>query len=64
LTTDVVRDGTPGAWDVMMKGEKLGGHGERCVAVGTLDLAVWDAAVTSIRSTTRRDEPVRRSAQP
>jgi L-alanine-DL-glutamate epimerase-like enolase superfamily enzyme len=32
------------AWAVMMKGEKPGGHGERCVAVGTLDMAVWDAA--------------------
>jgi L-alanine-DL-glutamate epimerase-like enolase superfamily enzyme len=32
------------AWNVMMKGEKPGGHGERCVAVGTLDMAVWDAA--------------------
>ncbi len=32
------------AWDVMMKGEKPGGHGERCVAVGTLDMALWDAA--------------------
>jgi L-alanine-DL-glutamate epimerase-like enolase superfamily enzyme len=32
------------AWDSMMAGEKLGGHGERCVAVGTLDMAVWDAA--------------------
>ncbi len=32
------------AWDVMMKGEKPGGHGERCVAIGTLDMAVWDAA--------------------
>ena len=31
-------------WDVMMAGEKPGGHGERCVAVGTLDMAVWDAA--------------------
>ena len=30
-------------WDVMMAGEKPGGHGERCVAVGTLDMAVWDA---------------------
>jgi L-alanine-DL-glutamate epimerase-like enolase superfamily enzyme len=28
----------------MMKGEKPGGHGERCVAVGTLDMALWDAA--------------------
>lgn len=32
------------AWNVMMKGEKPGGHGERCVAVGTLDMAIWDAA--------------------
>jgi len=31
------------AWNVMMRGEKAGGHGERCVAVGTLDMAVWDA---------------------
>lgn len=30
-------------WDVMMTGEKPGGHGERSVAVGTLDMAVWDA---------------------
>src|SRR3989304_6042101 len=32
------------AWNCMMAGEKLGGHGERCVAVGTLDMALWDAA--------------------
>lgn len=32
------------AWDCMMEGEKPGGHGERCVAVGTLDMALWDAA--------------------
>jgi L-alanine-DL-glutamate epimerase-like enolase superfamily enzyme len=32
------------AWNVMMAGEKPGGHGERCVAVGTLDMAIWDAA--------------------
>ena len=31
------------AWHVMMKGEKPGGHGERSVAVGTLDMAIWDA---------------------
>lgn len=30
-------------WDVMMTGEKPGGHGERSVAVGTIDMAVWDA---------------------
>jgi D(-)-tartrate dehydratase len=32
------------AWKLMMMGEKPGGHGERCVAVGTLDMALWDAA--------------------
>lgn len=31
------------AWSVMMAGEKPGGHGERSVAVGTLDMALWDA---------------------
>jgi L-alanine-DL-glutamate epimerase-like enolase superfamily enzyme len=31
-------------WDVLMTNEKPGGHGERSVAVGTLDMAVWDAA--------------------
>jgi L-alanine-DL-glutamate epimerase-like enolase superfamily enzyme len=30
-------------WRVLMTGEKPGGHGERSVAVGTLDMAVWDA---------------------
>ena len=29
-------------WDIMMKNEKPGGHGERSVAVGTLDMAIWD----------------------
>lgn len=32
------------AWSVMMRDEKPGGHGERCVAVGALDMALWDAA--------------------
>ncbi|HEY3067954.1 MAG TPA: enolase C-terminal domain-like protein [Methylomirabilota bacterium] len=32
------------AWNRMMENEKPGGHGERCVAVGTLDMAIWDAA--------------------
>ena len=32
------------AWNVMMTGEKPGGHGERCVAIGALDVAIWDAA--------------------
>ena len=30
-------------WDVLMRNEKPGGHGERSVAVGVLDMAVWDA---------------------
>ncbi len=30
-------------WASMMKNEKPGGHGERSVAVGTIDMAVWDA---------------------
>ncbi|MBP8294602.1 MAG: mandelate racemase/muconate lactonizing enzyme family protein [Burkholderiales bacterium] len=31
------------AWATMMTNEKPGGHGERSVAVGTLDMAIWDA---------------------
>lgn len=31
------------AWALMMTGEKPGGHGERSVAVGVLDMALWDA---------------------
>ena len=30
-------------WSILMKNEKPGGHGERSVAVGTIDMAVWDA---------------------
>ena len=30
-------------WAVLMTNEKPGGHGERSVAVGTIDMAVWDA---------------------
>src|SRR3546814_8218737 len=30
-------------WNRMMTNEKPGGHGERSVAVDTLDMAVWDA---------------------
>lgn len=30
-------------WACMMNNEKPGGHGERSVAVGTLDMAIWDA---------------------
>ncbi|MGI4808315.1 MAG: mandelate racemase/muconate lactonizing enzyme family protein [Janthinobacterium lividum] len=31
------------AWSALMTNEKPGGHGERSVAVGTLDMALWDA---------------------
>ena len=31
------------AWAVMMTNEKPGGHGDRAVAVGALDMALWDA---------------------
>ena len=30
------------AWQTMMSNEKPGGHGERCVGVGVLDMAFWD----------------------
>ena len=30
------------AWAVMMRNEKPGGHGERSVAVGVIDMALWD----------------------
>jgi L-alanine-DL-glutamate epimerase-like enolase superfamily enzyme len=30
-------------WDLLMQNEKPGGHGERSVAVGVIDMAVWDA---------------------
>jgi L-alanine-DL-glutamate epimerase-like enolase superfamily enzyme len=30
-------------WATLMMNEKPGGHGERSVAVGTIDMAVWDA---------------------
>ncbi|MGH7552940.1 MAG: mandelate racemase, partial [Longimicrobiales bacterium] len=31
-------------WQTLMRNEKPGGHGERSVAVGTIDMAIWDAA--------------------
>jgi L-alanine-DL-glutamate epimerase-like enolase superfamily enzyme len=31
------------AWNVMMANEKPGGHGDRSVAVGAMDMALWDA---------------------
>ncbi len=30
------------AWDALMTNEKPGGHGERSVAVGVVDMAMWD----------------------
>lgn len=30
------------AWPAMMRNEKPGGHGERSVAVGVVDMALWD----------------------
>src|SRR5437660_3152201 len=30
-------------WSTLMGNEKPGGHGERSVAVGTIDMAIWDA---------------------
>jgi len=44
LITDDGRNLCPfKAQKVMMANEKPGGHGERCVAVGTVDMALWDA---------------------
>jgi D(-)-tartrate dehydratase len=49
LTTDDGANLDPfRAWTVMMTGEKPGGHGERCVAVGTVDMALWDAAFRTL----------------
>src|SRR6201990_1146195 len=36
-------------WATLMKNEKPGGHGERSVAVGTIDMAVWDAVAKIAR---------------
>ena len=36
-------------WNVLMRNEKPGGHGERSVAVGVLDMAVWDAVAKIAR---------------
>src|SRR5438105_14351492 len=36
-------------WAAMMRNEKPGGHGERSVAVGTIDMAVWDAVAKIAR---------------
>ncbi|MFQ5623237.1 MAG: mandelate racemase/muconate lactonizing enzyme family protein [Paracoccaceae bacterium] len=31
-------------WDILFANEKPGGHGERSVAIGVVDMAAWDAA--------------------
>src|SRR3954452_6676507 len=36
-------------WSALMSNEKPGGHGERSVAVGTIDMAVWDAVAKIAR---------------
>jgi L-alanine-DL-glutamate epimerase-like enolase superfamily enzyme len=36
-------------WEILMRNEKPGGHGERSVAVGVLDMAVWDAVAKIAR---------------
>jgi L-alanine-DL-glutamate epimerase-like enolase superfamily enzyme len=36
-------------WRTLMRNEKPGGHGERSVAVGTIDMAVWDATAKIAR---------------
>lgn len=44
LLNDTQDNFDPGrVWHVAMRNEKPGGHGERSVAVGVLDMAVWDA---------------------
>lgn len=55
-------------WDCMMSNEKPGGHGERSVAVGTLDMAIWTPpprlpdcrCTTCWRSATAMARPTRR----
>ncbi|MYA94355.1 MAG: mandelate racemase [Chloroflexi bacterium] len=42
LTDDGASFDPAKAWDIMMANEKPGGHGERSVAVGVLDMALWD----------------------
>lgn len=36
------------AWDIVMRNEKPGGHGERAGAVGLLDSALWDLAAKAV----------------
>ena len=41
-------------WAAIMANEKPGGHGERSVAVGTIDMAVWDAVAKIARQPLHR----------
>ena len=58
------------AWDVMMSNEKPGGHGERSVAVGVVDMALFDLAAKiagnrctgSSRTATATASPTTRSS--
>ncbi len=44
LVTDVGNNLDPHKiWATMFTNEKPGGHGERSVAIGTVDMAIWDA---------------------
>jgi D(-)-tartrate dehydratase len=36
-------------WAAMFKNEKPGGHGERSVAIGTIDMAIWDVVAKVAR---------------
>ena len=42
------------AWEVMMRNEKPGGHGERSVAIGALDMAIWDLVAKIARQPLHR----------
>ncbi|WP_020667811.1 mandelate racemase/muconate lactonizing enzyme family protein [Amycolatopsis nigrescens] len=44
LTEDGTNIDPERAWEVMMRNEKPGGHGERSVAVGVVDMALFDLA--------------------
>jgi D(-)-tartrate dehydratase len=44
LTSDGTNLDPEKAWAMMMANEKPGGHGDRSVAVGVMDMALWDAA--------------------
>src|SRR4051812_31747771 len=36
-------------WQIVMANEKPGGHGDRSVAVGVIDMAIWDAVAKIAR---------------